>query len=376
MKRSVILLVFILIFAFASTGVQAAAVKKEVHTIGYQDAMDMGLKNSASLKLYDDKILIAERKYKNSLSDSKDIAKMVSYSSDERVSNKLTEILIPLQKENSVNELKWEKDNETRSIRLQMVSIYFKLQQKNDQIELQKKNVAQSEAELKSHKVKVGKGLAAESTVLPMELAVDNAKASLSVLENEKESIIMEFNSLLGYDIESDLIIRAQKIPEASEVSADIEKLIQDNLANAHSMKKLLKDKELVETEKKIYSDYSMYEKPEQIDELEEKILNLDYQIRDEKVSIERGIRIDYNNLLNKLDTVKLNKLSYEKAVKQLAISEKRLKLGLVSAIDHNKVSLACDQASISYNSALVDYYLSAETFNNYYTPAVAATSN
>jgi hypothetical protein len=375
MKRLVILLLIISIFVFASAGVQADAAKKDdVHTIGYQEAIDMGLKNSVSLKLYDDKILIAERKYKNALSDSKDIAKMAWNNANERISNKLVEILVPMQKENSVTELKWQRDNEARNLKLQLISIYYRLQQKNEQIALQSKNIAQAESELKTLKIKVEKGLAAESAVLPMELTVDNAKAELNVLQNEKESMIMEFNSLLGFDIESGLILTTQKIPEAAEVIVDIEKIIEDNLVNAHAVKKLGNDRALAEMEKKIYSDYSMYEKPEQIDELEEKILNLDYQLRDERISIERSIRIDHNNLLNKLDTVKLNKLSYEKAQKQLAVSEKRLNLGLISAIDHNKVSLACDQAQFAYNNALVDYYLTAETFRSNYTVGTSET--
>ena len=63
---------------------------------------------------------------------------------------------------------------------------FFRLQSKGNQIELQKKNIEQAISELEMQKVKVKNGLAAESTLLSMEISVDNAQTALSKLRTKE----------------------------------------------------------------------------------------------------------------------------------------------------------------------------------------------
>lgn len=356
-----------IVFVALMISSQSWAVSAKSKSIGLQKAIELGLEKDNSLKLYSEKIKIAERRHRNALTNAENISKMAWSTVDERISNKKVESLIPLQKLNIVNELKWQKEDAEKSIRVKITNQFYKLQYKNEQIELQKKNVEQVKAELFSQKEKVDKGIVTQLTLLPMELSVDNAQAALNVLENEKENLTMEFNILLGNDVMNEIQLDQQEIPNTRMEKIDVDKFSAEWLENAPSIKKIEANKMLAETEKKIYVDYSMYKTPPEIDDLEEEILNQGYSLRDEMIKIECNIRTDYNVILNKADMIDINRLSYEKAVKQLDIAKAQYNLGLINMNGFNKIVLNCDQTLLSYKSALLDYYLAVETFNNNY---------
>lgn len=374
MRRLTFILIVMLILSLLISNVSAASGAININ--GIEKAIDLAMDNDSSLKLFDQRILLAERNYEKARLDSKEAAGKYWNDVKVRISNKKTEILIPLEKSTIIDDLRWQKENAISNLRLNVISLYYRIQQKDSQITYQTKAITQAVSELNTQKTKVEKGLAAESTILPLEISVDNAKASLSNLNSEKSSLVMELNFLLGIDLTSDLKFSTLQIPNNELIIKDIDSLIEKNISAAHSITKLETEIMLTETEKKIYSDYSIGDRPDEIDDLELEIQNLKYSLRDERISIERSIRTDFNNLLNKLDTIKINKMSYEKSQKQLAISEKRNKLGLTSAVDHNKVVLACEQASIAYNNALVDYFLASETFKNNYFIDVVLSDN
>lgn len=367
--KKLLSLPFIIIFMIASVfpTIAIASDTDPDSELELQQAISLALENSTSLKLYDEKIVIAERNYNKALSDSKNAVGKNWESSEERIALKKTEILVPLQKLNELDELKWQKQNEERNIKLNVMTKFFRLQQKENQIELQKKNIEQAISELEMQKVKVKNGLAAESTLLSMEISVDNAQTALSKLENERSAMIMELNAMIGYELDKNTQISKQEIPfEVFEID-DISELIMENCSNGYSIRQLETKRMLTEKERDIYRNYSFNVRPDEIDDLEVTLHKLEYDIRDAKISMERSIRVDYNNILNSLDTVRINKLSYEKAVMQKEISDKRFTLGMINKIDMDKVSLACDQALMTYNNSVIDYYLAVESFNFHY---------
>ena len=115
-----LLLIIIPIQAWAASGTTTK-------TINLKDAIDTAISTNTSIKLLDDKIKLADKRYQTSLSDAKD-APTKHWSTDtQRIELVKEETLYPLQKESDVNELKWEKDNTAKQLQLEITKLYHQI---------------------------------------------------------------------------------------------------------------------------------------------------------------------------------------------------------------------------------------------------------
>ena len=134
----------------------------------------------------------------------------------------------------------------------------------------------------------------------------------------------------------------------------------------SYSIKKLDTEKRMADIERGILETYSRIEPNTELEAVEDRITNLGYSIRDEKVAIEYKIRSDYNNILNLSDNKVIKKLAYDKASKLLEIAKMKLKVGTINELALSSSLISCDNALNGYNQALLDYYVAVEEYKDY----------
>jgi len=371
MFKRIIIVIIIAIFVF-STSATVFSANEETKKYDLELLIDTAIDNNSSLKLYDEKIKIAEKEYNNALKAAKDIIGAFWDSSEGLISNKKIELLVPFQKLSDLDELKWQKQDDVKDLKLDITKLYYQILLKHQSMDAQEGIIKRAQDAYDIEKLKVNLGNAVESGLLPLEIAVDEAETGLASLQREYENLFMNLNIKMGSDIKQDLNLKEISLPEAEYNLEDMEKLVSDVIASAHSVKKLENDRILKEKERNIVVTYAIGELPDEADTLADDITNLDFSIRDEKVAVESKVRTDYNNLLNLKDDMEIKELDYNKTLKFLNIAKSKYDVGLITNLDYNAAQGDVDNALMVFNQAKLNYYIAIEEFKNYITPIEA----
>lgn len=334
--------------------------------INLKDAVDTAISANTSIKLIDDRIKLADTRYQQAVTVSKDAAKKYWGSDITHIANKKEEILYPLQRENDLNELKWEKDNTAKQLQLDITKLYNQILIKQKSIDLQVNAIKSAKDQYSSANSQVQAGVITQTTLLPLDIAIQEAETTLATLQRDKAKLVMDLDKKVGLDINQPLALKYADIPHDEFTVADITKLVGDVVSTAHSVIKLENDKMLDESEYDILESYSATDKPAGSEDLEDKILNLGYSIRDEKIAVEYKIRSDYNNILNLFDDITIKKMDYDKTQKLMEVAKVKYDIGNINFLDYMKALSDTDNASEAYEQSWLDYYTAVLDFKNY----------
>lgn len=367
MLKKIVSMCIVLTLLWSSTliawGAQSRPVK---YTL--EKAMDAAVENSSSLKLLEDKIKLAERRYNMAVAASK-VAPEKYWSTDaQHVSNKNEELLFPLQREEELKELKRQMQYTEKQLRIDVASLYYKILQTQSYIEEQDNIISRAKMEYEAMKKKVATGVQAQSMLLSYEISVKDAEAKLTAYQRDISNLYMSFNESLGLGLDVVVAFANAELPEVNFHVDDVDKLALDVVAASHDVKKLETEKLITKTKYDILYQYSFY-RPDECDALEDSLLNSDYSIRDKKIAVELKVRSDYNDLLNLGDEIAITKMDYELKGKLLDIAQTKYELGLSTYLDFAKAEGEKDAALISYNKAKLDYYIAAQSFLLYIDP-------
>lgn len=360
-KRTLIA-VFCIMMTISSVSVSAAETKPK--TINLKDAIKAAMENNINIKNLSDKINLAQRRYKYACDVSQDAEKRYGKTYDEHVESKKEEFLYPMQRKFELDELIWQKSEAERSLQLNVAKLYYQIHNKKEQISLQEQVIRSLNNEYSMKQKQVAAGIIAETSILPLELTLDEAEFKLSIYQNDLEILFMDMNKLIGYDIDQKLNLRPLDIPQTDLSDIDIDELAELAVDQAHSVKKLEAEKAIKEKEYWIVATFS--EKVSNADSIEEQILDYDYYIRDEKVSVEYKIRSEYNNILNLTDEITIRKLDLEKSERLLSIAKTKVNIGLLTEIDLHNAQIDRDTALFNYNKSILDHYIAVLNFKSY----------
>lgn len=370
LKSLVSISMLMAIVCFSSVAVRGAESRTEGYTL--KKAVDAAVENSPSLKLLDEKIKLAQRRYSTAIKDSKE-ARYKSWTSDEQhVSNKKEELLYPLQKESEINKLEWERQNSEKKLRNDVAMLYYQILQAKKHLDNQSSAITRAEVEYDAMAKKVRAGLATETLLMSYDIVVNESQALLNTYQRDLDILYINFNEKLGLVPDTIVNLSSATLPDEELSINSIDKLANKVVAASHDVAKLETDKELIKIEHDILYEYSDYI-PDDCDTLEDSLLNSDYSIRDQKVAVELKVRSDYNNLLNLKDDTTIRKMEYDQKVKLLEIAQKRYDIGMSTYLDVLKAQGERDTALVGYDKARLDYYSALQSFKLYIDPVVPA---
>lgn len=366
-KQSSIIITVIVVLIMTST---VWAAQNGNVTISLDEAIKTAIENDQQLKLTDEKIKLAQRRYNSAVAIAKDAPDKYWSTDAQHVANKNEELLYPLQRETELNELKWQRKNLERKLRIEITKLYYQILQKQQSLNNQKSAISRTKAEYDSMKKKVEAGILTDSTLLSYELAMNEADLALKKIQTDLDDFNINFNDRLGVSLDTVVILKKTDLPTESVSVTSIDELAAEVVAASHDIKKLEANKLIDKTKYDILRQY-YYNTPDECETLEDKLLNYDYDIRDKKVAVELKIRQDYNNLLNLKDDITIKELDYNQKLKLMEIEKKKSDLGLSTSLDYIRAVGNRDDAFFSLNSARLSYFIAILDFKSYIEPLI-----
>lgn len=337
-------------------------------TISLQDALDNALKANSEISLYDNKIKVASDRLATANARAEFLSVGANWGTTDttKVQSGKDRFVYPMQRQQDLDELKWNKENFIKNLKVDITKLYYQILIKQQEIIMQNRTIGRLKNDYEAKTKQVQLGTATETELLPLQVSVEQAQSKLLTLQRDKDKLMMDLNDKAGYEINQQFVLKEEKLPEEEYTVQDINKLISDLIDKSHNIKKYTKDKEIAEKEKWAEMQFAINVNNSAVDALTDKIVNSDFNARDEKINIEYKVRTDYNNILNLKDSITIKKLDYEKASKLKDVAKLRYDLGLIGALDKAKADGDTDDAWDALQQAKLDYYTAVQDFKNY----------
>jgi len=366
-KKISLLIIAALVIAAGAATVFGAS-NNVTGTVDLNDLIRLTTSNNSELNLFEQKIKVKEKWYRDSLKDKDGES---AYEEDIR------KYVTPFRRDLEIKDLEWQRSRKQDEVVLNTTKMYYAILNKDAMIENQKKRIERLKKVLENKKKRIEAGIDAEYTIIEDEANLKEAEVILKQLQNEEQNLRMELNINIGNEVTQKLDFKKVEIPYNEYNLDDINKVISTKLEKSYTIKKLIEEQKIDIKEKDIVEDYvdddaSELEKLASIDyearveELEDELLTLKYDIEDEKKNIEAKIRTDYNNILNLQNEVLMKKLTYENANINLKAEEAKYKAGKSTQMNVDIAKENVDSALYEYNTAKLNYYIAVEEFKNY----------
>ena len=326
--------------------------------------IDEVTKVNSKLKLLDNKIVVQEKRCKIALQKRDEANRKFNLNEAELLSNKRESLLNPLQAQNQLDELKWEKENEVKSLRVEATKLFYQYVFKQQEIDSQSKVIDKAQKEYDIAKKKVEVGDQNSLSLNQSENALSLAKQKLETLKVEKTGIQMKINSLLERELTQAFELKAEPLNISEYTNNDLDSIITKKKESGHSVVKLQKSYE--ETKIQYYIQGYAMGIPSAREELEYSMMDTENNIKNEKAAIDLKVRSDYNSILNLKDDIEIAKLTYDLNTKLHSISELKYDRGLISISDYLKTSGDKETALTNYNKAQLDYAVAVMNFKLY----------
>lgn len=215
-------------------------------------------------------------------------------------------------------------------------------------------------------------GTISKSDLKEYEFSLQDEQNKLNELNNQKDTLIMDLNSLMGRDLNKNLNLHDLKeIPYTKYTVDNLDSIIEKFIETDYSIKSLKEQIEIYEVDKNIMEKYNgqedenekEYDFDDEIESLDIKILQLNYDIEDKKIELKYALLTDYNNLLKLEKQISINKLNYDTKTNSLQIADKKLKTGQITQTEYSKYNQDVINSLVDYEKSKMNYYIAVETF-------------
>lgn len=341
----------------------SSTTQTQTNPLSLNSFIDEVTKVNSKLKLLDDKIVIQEKRYKTAV-QNRDEANRKGITEMELMINKQTLLLYPLQAQNQLDELKWERENEAKSLKVEATKLFYQYIFKQQEIDSQSKVIDKAQKEYDIAKKKVEVGDQNSLSLTQSENALSLAKQKLETLRVEKIGIQMKINSLLQRELTQAVEVKAEPLSISEYKNNDLDSIITKKKESGHSVVKLQKANE--EAKIQYYIEGYAEGISSAREGLEYSMMDTENNIISEKAAIELKVKSDYNSILNLKDDIEIAKLTYDLNTKLHSISELKYDRGLISISDYLKTSGDKETALTNYNKAQLDYAVAVMNFKLY----------
>lgn len=335
-KRIIWLVLLVLFISVFCLDLSAATAKGEVNSIGFDDALGIALSQNRGLERLDSEISLARYRY------DAEISARGTYIKD--------------SKKKILDDLIYQKAQLEQDINTNTARLYFGILIQQKRISLQSEKISSMNDEYSTKKREVELGKYTESTLMDIEIRISEENAALTSMENTCKSMIMDLNNLMGYDIDRKLVLKDETIPSEDISISSMDYLVSDVLSQSYQIISIKRDIQLDNLKKSGAA-------PDLAQQIEDDILVKEYDLEDTEVALEKRVRSEYNEILNLNDTVTLNKLKYDSALKGLEEAKMRFKLGLISENTYSLSKQQADGALYTYMQSGLDYYVKVKSY-------------
>ncbi len=247
--------------------------------------------------------------------------------------------LKPLETKKSYEDNKYKLMQFVNDLEIKSIDHYFTLlilendlNLKRDYYEYMKQKNESKQTELKLGNI----------TELDMKIFANSyEKAYIAFLKasNEYANQKRELNLFIDRDPESPLYLKSQPIYISELKKIDLEKTLKDIIDNSYRIQSLELERDITEAGKRLKSRYKGYgDVAVEIDLLDDKIVELNAQIEDEKRRLKLDLYSGYENSKIASQNAEISNIEKEIAKKNYEIAKLKFDNGMISVFDLNEL--------------------------------------
>ncbi|WMJ80770.1 TolC family protein [Clostridium sp. MB40-C1] len=359
-----------LVSVLSVAAISALGAADKGSELNLNDIIELTTSNNNELNFFKKKIQVKEKWYDEATKkDDK----------DSNFDEDMKEEIIPLRIEQEIKDIEWERDQAQDKAIVESTKGYYEIMLQDQLIQLQQKTIERMKKLLEYKKAKIDAGTESAVSLIDDEANLKDAEVKLQQLKNDEEKIRMELNMKIGTPVDKKLNLKKAEIPYKIYEVKNLESVVETMLKKYYTITSLITKEDIDSREKAIVHTYVKDDKnelenainpkgdyKERENQLEDDIVETKYKLDDEKKNIEAKIRMDYNNIINLNNDIKVKKLDCEKAETMLKTEKTKFEAGTGTELEVKAAEEKVLSASCEYNKAKLDYYVAVEQFKNF----------
>jgi NOL1/NOP2/fmu family ribosome biogenesis protein len=315
--------------------------------------------NNIEIKLLDKKIELQKQQYNDALEDGKDVGA-------DTLQTRKIRTLVPQQVKLSLESVENDKVEKLKSLKSSVKQQYIDLLLLQNDIAYIKQDISVMDKKLKDVQLRLKLGQAKESEYKSMYSQSLSLQNQLNSLNTQNEISMINLKNALGITLTQPIELEAFTLSNQAVDKVNMAQNIINSINNSFTIKKMQKELDLLDTERKLIKEYSTnVRNSTEYTDIGVEIAEMELQISYQKLTMESGLWIDYYNLLGLEDKIKLAEVNLEIAKINYDAITAKAKLGLVDAITEINSGITYNRQSNSLQNAKYDYIMAVEQFND-----------
>lgn len=273
----------------------------------------------------------------------------------------------PLEKNKALSDLYNEKNNTVNNLKLQANKDFYNYKNLVEKEALENIKLEVAKKDLDASKSKLDLGLITDTDYHNAEVAYFNQELSLQNVKYELGKIQRSINNSLGRDLNTEISLMNFAFPTLKYEVEDIDVLVEEVLTDNFTLDSMNAELEITKTNLWITRKYSGTSgKYQTRRDLENSINKQIFDINDKEAELELKLRSDYSDIISANEDVEISTNQRRIAELNFNIANSQYENGLISKIDFDKKNNEFESAKISYNEALINYYVKVQEFKMY----------
>lgn len=259
---------------------------------------------------------------------------------------------------------------ELNKLKVDTMTNYYQLKQLEDLEKIAQETLDLKEKLLANTQLKFKLGIVAKSDVLQAESAVNNARDSLLIAQNNLRLKKMAFNTFMGYDLMQNVTL-TDSLKQVDLPDKTMEASIKDALANRNEIKAANFRLQVAKLTLDVYTAYP----PSASTVLKAKVAIVEGEkaVHDANDGIEMDVRGKYMSMKQKATAIQAGQKTVENAKEGLRLVQLQYDAGMATLADVNTAQIAYNQSEVALSNNMLDYNLAVEAYN--YASGVGTTT-
>lgn len=357
MKRIICLFIISIVLFFTSMSPSFAESE-----LTLEDTIEIALKDNPTIEQ-------AKLKLEKSQVDYEEVKRFIKKNKDdfkeEYGENSIT-YLEQITKKEIINDLSWEiaqreyKDTIDKQIR-EVEKMYFDVLHAQKNIEIYEENLKLANDLYDKTQKEFQVGLVTETDVASSELNYEKTFKGLANAQNKLESLKMELNIMLGYDV-IEYIVLIDELESKAFEEVDITEWVNEALENNVDLLKAQLSYEVA----KIEMEVTAKKYPEIVFEYRQKAVALkeaEKSLESIKKIVEKNVRDKYSSIIQKEEEIETSQKSVELAQKVLTEATLSYDIGLKVLTDVQEAQIKLQTEKLTLAKDILDYNLAILEF-------------
>ena len=249
---------------------------------------------------------------------------------------------------------------EINKLKTDTLSNYYTLKELENQAQIAKDNLALKEKLLSNTQLKYKLGTVSKNDVLKAEVAVNEAKDSLTETTNGLNTTKMGFNQFMGYDLMQNVSLTdtIQEIPLSTKTLKDS---VTSALKNRNEIAEASYKLEMAKLSANAYKAYptTSYKYLD----AQMSILLAETSNKNAPLTVESDVRTKYMAMNEKYSKVQTGKKSVENSKETARLAQLQYDSGMMTLTDVQEAQLGYYNAQLSYSKSLLEYNLAVNDY-------------